>query len=252
MTSVGSTDDQRAAEEGMTTGPMPGSLLPCGCHIRRPDYVAALCAEHEAEAASPLPEGRADGREAEAALRELVRLKDLKDRSDAAKGVWSAELSALRADYRHNKPKAWAAARAALAASVGAQPAAEERECSWPDCGPECGDGPRCAPAVPAVQPDDLAEAKSPGDRPMIDTDPYSIACPVCAVEPYQACQYQPHGGWRDDPHGERFAAAAVAAVRADLADRVQELQPSRDHDAHLWGWQSALAAAADLILGSS
>lgn len=34
---------------GMTTGPMPGSLLSCGCHIRRPDYATVLCAAHEAE-----------------------------------------------------------------------------------------------------------------------------------------------------------------------------------------------------------
>ncbi|MGL5824998.1 MAG: hypothetical protein ACRCYU_09310 [Nocardioides sp.] len=26
--------------------PMPGSLLPCGCHLRRPDYEAVLCPGH--------------------------------------------------------------------------------------------------------------------------------------------------------------------------------------------------------------
>ncbi|KXO90957.1 hypothetical protein [Tsukamurella tyrosinosolvens] len=31
------------------TGPMPGSLLSCGCHVRRPDYEAVLCDEHLAE-----------------------------------------------------------------------------------------------------------------------------------------------------------------------------------------------------------
>lgn len=30
-------------------GPMPGSLLGCGCHIRRPDYETVLCDEHLAE-----------------------------------------------------------------------------------------------------------------------------------------------------------------------------------------------------------
>ena len=30
-------------------GLMPGSLLPCGCHVRRPDYEAVLCADHLAE-----------------------------------------------------------------------------------------------------------------------------------------------------------------------------------------------------------
>lgn len=29
--------------------PMPGSLLPCGCHLRRPDYEAILCPEHLAD-----------------------------------------------------------------------------------------------------------------------------------------------------------------------------------------------------------
>lgn len=31
------------------TGPTPGTLLPCGCHIRRPDYEAVLCTEHLGE-----------------------------------------------------------------------------------------------------------------------------------------------------------------------------------------------------------
>ncbi len=30
-------------------GPMPWSLLPCGCHLRRPDYEAVLCNKHLAE-----------------------------------------------------------------------------------------------------------------------------------------------------------------------------------------------------------
>lgn len=30
-------------------GPMPGSLMPCGCHVRRPDYEAVLCPGHLAE-----------------------------------------------------------------------------------------------------------------------------------------------------------------------------------------------------------
>jgi hypothetical protein len=29
--------------------PTPGSLLPCGCHLRRPDYEAVLCMAHLAE-----------------------------------------------------------------------------------------------------------------------------------------------------------------------------------------------------------
>lgn len=28
---------------------LPGSMLPCGCHVRRPDYETILCAEHLAE-----------------------------------------------------------------------------------------------------------------------------------------------------------------------------------------------------------
>lgn len=43
------------AVDGMTTGPMPGSLLPCGCHIRRPDYEAILCAEHVGDMGHPIP-----------------------------------------------------------------------------------------------------------------------------------------------------------------------------------------------------
>lgn len=29
--------------------PMPRSLLPCGCHLRRPDYEAILCERHLSE-----------------------------------------------------------------------------------------------------------------------------------------------------------------------------------------------------------
>jgi hypothetical protein len=79
--------------------------------------------------ASPLPEGRADGRAIEAALRELVRLKDLKDRMEALGGL-SQEFVAARADYGMNQPRAWAAARAALAAPVVAVPEAGERPAS--------------------------------------------------------------------------------------------------------------------------
>lgn len=30
-------------------GPAPSTLLPCGCHLRRPDYEAVLCDDHLAE-----------------------------------------------------------------------------------------------------------------------------------------------------------------------------------------------------------
>ena len=30
-------------------GPYPWSLLPCGCHLRQPDFEAVLCNEHLAE-----------------------------------------------------------------------------------------------------------------------------------------------------------------------------------------------------------
>lgn len=30
-------------------GPSPHTLLPCGCHLRRPDYEAVLCDAHLAE-----------------------------------------------------------------------------------------------------------------------------------------------------------------------------------------------------------
>lgn len=29
--------------------PAIGTLMPCGCHLRRPDYEAVLCEEHLAE-----------------------------------------------------------------------------------------------------------------------------------------------------------------------------------------------------------
>lgn len=35
--------------ETPTLEPMRGSLLPCGCHIRTPDYQAVLCPAHLAE-----------------------------------------------------------------------------------------------------------------------------------------------------------------------------------------------------------
>ena len=35
--------------------PMPYSLLPCGCHLRRPDYEAVLCDEHLADLNAPTP-----------------------------------------------------------------------------------------------------------------------------------------------------------------------------------------------------
>jgi hypothetical protein len=34
-------------------GPAPFSLLPCGCHLRRPDYEAVLCPTHLAELNRP-------------------------------------------------------------------------------------------------------------------------------------------------------------------------------------------------------
>lgn len=36
-----------------TFEPTPGTLLPCGCHLRRPDYEAVLCPEHLAEVNQP-------------------------------------------------------------------------------------------------------------------------------------------------------------------------------------------------------
>lgn len=39
-------DDDPAWQPG---APMPRTVLPCGCHIRRPDYEAILCAEHLAD-----------------------------------------------------------------------------------------------------------------------------------------------------------------------------------------------------------
>lgn len=62
-----------------------------------------------------------------AALQELVRLKDIKDRLDylespcthpnALPTLLAHEAYNLNADYKANKPKAWAAARAVLSAS---------------------------------------------------------------------------------------------------------------------------------------
>lgn len=37
------------ADDPASRGPMPGSLLPCGCYVRRPDYEAVLCADHLVE-----------------------------------------------------------------------------------------------------------------------------------------------------------------------------------------------------------
>lgn len=41
--------DSDAIFREMTSGVMPGSLLPCGCAIMRPDYRVRLCDEHEHE-----------------------------------------------------------------------------------------------------------------------------------------------------------------------------------------------------------
>lgn len=46
----------------------------------------------------------------EGTLRELVRLKDLKDRLDMEGPTWT-EYVAKKRDYDANKPKAWATAR---------------------------------------------------------------------------------------------------------------------------------------------
>lgn len=72
----------------------------------------------------------AGGGEAVAALRELVAVKDLKDRTEALHFVgpngdppnenWEAEYKAGRAEYLRRQPLAWGAARAALAAPVAA------------------------------------------------------------------------------------------------------------------------------------
>jgi hypothetical protein len=35
--------------EAPSLAPMPGSLLPCGCHVREPDYESVLCGTHLAE-----------------------------------------------------------------------------------------------------------------------------------------------------------------------------------------------------------
>lgn len=49
----------RAVIDGddLAQGPMPKSVLPCGCHVRRPDYKAILCAPHAAEVAAAMPPG---------------------------------------------------------------------------------------------------------------------------------------------------------------------------------------------------
>jgi hypothetical protein len=52
------------------------------------------------------------------ALRELVRLKDLKDLIESDPSIESKV--ALLDDYEENKPKAWAAARAALSSAQSA------------------------------------------------------------------------------------------------------------------------------------
>lgn len=43
------TWEDEAEPEWRFGAPMPGSLLPCGCHLRRPDYEAVLCEAHLAE-----------------------------------------------------------------------------------------------------------------------------------------------------------------------------------------------------------
>lgn len=47
--------------EAPTLEPMAGTLLPCGCHIRTPDYEAVLCAEHLADLNAPIPPASAEG-----------------------------------------------------------------------------------------------------------------------------------------------------------------------------------------------
>lgn len=50
--------------ESPTFDPVPGTVMPCGCHIRTPDYDAVLCPKHLAELNRPTsvtpPEGGTD------------------------------------------------------------------------------------------------------------------------------------------------------------------------------------------------
>ena len=41
-------------------GPAPSTVLPCGCHLRRPDYEAVLCEQHLAEMNVTRTDGEAD------------------------------------------------------------------------------------------------------------------------------------------------------------------------------------------------
>lgn len=75
---------------------------------------------HVEELERDLTTARAEVERLREALQELVRLKHLHDRINDADagigGIHARELAAMRADYRTNKPIAWTAARAALAA----------------------------------------------------------------------------------------------------------------------------------------
>lgn len=55
--------EEDAQPEWRFGAPMPGSLMPCGCHLRRPDYEAVLCVEHLAELNAHLPDPGAAGEE---------------------------------------------------------------------------------------------------------------------------------------------------------------------------------------------
>jgi len=57
------TYDAETEPEWRFGAPMPRSELPCGCHLRRPDYEAVLCPEHLAELNGPTtvtPPGSSD------------------------------------------------------------------------------------------------------------------------------------------------------------------------------------------------
>lgn len=43
------TWDAEQEPEWRLWAPVPGTVLPCGCHLRRPDLEAVLCEEHLAE-----------------------------------------------------------------------------------------------------------------------------------------------------------------------------------------------------------
>lgn len=57
-TTIGVKVERPGEIVGVTTGPLPGSTLFCGCCLMRPAYHAALCAEHEAEVVAPAEEVR--------------------------------------------------------------------------------------------------------------------------------------------------------------------------------------------------